>query len=158
MTTDADIDLSQGRFERVLIPTDGSNTSRKALETGLEVARLMGADVTGLYVLDDSAYAAFPGDVEWDTIKDMLAEEAQHALAELEEACDENDISCSVQTREGHPAEEILDVSEEHDLVVMGTHGRSGLEHLLLGSVTEKVIRHAECPVLVIRADEDEDE
>lgn len=156
MTTEDAIDLSEGRFERILIPTDGSKASRKALETGLGVAKLMDATVTGLYVLDDSAYAAFPGDVEWDTIKDMLAEEAQRALGELEDACEGHGIDCSIQTREGHPAQQILDASEDHDLLVMGTHGRSGLEHLLLGSVTEKVIRHADCPVLVIRGDEEE--
>lgn len=144
-------------FERILVPTDGSPTSESALDKGVELARTMDATVTGLYVLDNSAYSAFPGDLEWDQIKDMLAKESEHALDQVEQACEEHGIDCSVQVREGHPAEEIVQASEDHDLIVMGTHGRSGLEHLLLGSVTEKVIRHATVPVLVMRkADEDE--
>lgn len=143
-------------FRRILIPTDGSATSEKALEKGIDIARTMDATVTGLYVLDNSAYSAFPGDLEWDQIKDMLARESEHALESVESACEEHGLDCTVKVREGHPAEEIVAESEDHDLVVMGTHGRSGLEHLLLGSVTEKVIRHATVPVLVMRqADED---
>ncbi len=153
-----DVDLTERQFERILIPTDGSPTSQVALETGIEMARLMDSEVTGLYVMDNSAYAAFPGELEWDAIKDMLAQESEAALREIEEACEEQAIGCKVQVREGHPADEILATSGEHDLVVMGTHGRSGLEHLLLGSVTEKVIRHADCPVLVVRAPDEDDE
>jgi nucleotide-binding universal stress UspA family protein len=153
---DIDADLSQRQFDRVLIPTDGSHTSKVALETGIEMARLMDSEVTGLYVMDNSAYAAFPGELEWDAIKDMLAQESEAALSEVEDACEQHGLSCQVLVREGHPADEILDTGDDHDLIVMGTHGRSGLEHLLLGSVTEKVIRHAECPVLVVRSEEDE--
>lgn len=149
---------SQAPFQRILIPTDGSHTSELALEKAIEIARTMDATVTGLYVMDNSAYAAFPGDLEWDTIKDMLAKESQQALGNVETACEENGLASSVQVREGHPAQEILDASDEHDLIVMGTHGRSGLEHLLLGSVTEKVIRHAEIPVLVVRSDEESED
>lgn len=148
--------FEERRFERILIPTDGSDTSDVALETGIEMARLMGSRVTGLYVMDNSAYAAFPGDLEWDTIKDLMAQESDQALANLEDACKANELECTVQVREGHPAEEILAAAEDHDLIVMGTHGRSGLEHLLLGSVTEKVIRHADCPVLVVRTPEED--
>jgi nucleotide-binding universal stress UspA family protein len=152
------VDLSQRQFDRILIPTDGSQTSLVALETGIEMARLMGSEVTGLYVMDNSAYAAFPGELEWDAIKDMLAQESETALGTVEEACEEHGLPCQVQVREGHPADEILAAGEDHDLIVMGTHGRSGLEHLLLGSVTEKVIRHAGCPVLVVRSDDEDEE
>jgi nucleotide-binding universal stress UspA family protein len=151
------VDLSQRQFDRILIPTDGSPTSHVALETGLEMARLMDSEVTGLYVMDNSAYAAFPGELEWDAIKDMLAQESEAALGAVEEACETHGLPCQVRVREGHPADEILAAAEDHDLIVMGTHGRSGLEHLLLGSVTEKVIRHSTCPVLIVR-DEDEDD
>lgn len=153
-----DADDGATPFQRILIPTDGSPTSRRALEKGIELARTTDATVTGLYVLDNSAYSAFPGDLEWDQIKDMLAQESQRALDEVEDACQEHGLESSVQVREGHPAKEILAVSEEHDLICMGTHGRSGLEHLLLGSVTEKVIRHATVPVLVIRQSDGDEE
>ncbi len=142
-------------YQRLLIPTDGSSTSERALEKGIQLGRAMDAHVTGLYVLDNSAYAAFPGDIEWSQIKDMLAQESEKALDMVEEACRQSDLECSVQVREGDPAEEIINASKDHDLIVMGTHGRSGLEHLLLGSVAEKVIRHADKPVLVVRQDED---
>lgn len=145
------------RFERILVPTDGSQTSQHALQTALDVAATMGSSVTGLYVMDSSAYAAFPGDLEWESIRQMLERESEEALAEVRELCEQQGTSCQAMVREGHPAEEIIEASREHDLVVMGTHGRSGLEHLLMGSVTEKVIRHAPVPVLVVRTPEEED-
>ncbi|MDX1610750.1 MAG: universal stress protein [Candidatus Thermoplasmatota archaeon] len=147
----------KGRFARILVPTDGSDTSEHALEVALEVAENMGSHVTGLYVMDSSAYAAFPGDLEWESIKAMLEQESKHALSSLEEQCEALGLGCHVEVREGHPAQEIIQASDGHDLVVMGTHGRSGLDHLLMGSVTEKVIRHAPIPVLVVRTPEDED-
>lgn len=144
-------------YQRLMIPTDGSQTSQRALEKGIQLASSMDAHVTGLYVIDNSAYAAFPGDIEWSQIKDMLAKESEKALQMVEEACQQAGIDCSVHVREGDPAEEIIAASQDYDLIVMGTHGRSGLEHLLLGSVAEKVIRHAEKPVLVVRQPADED-
>lgn len=142
---------NEGRFERVLVPTDGSETGEHALAVALDLARRLGSRITGLYVVDTSAYAAFPGDLEWETIRELLDKESEAALEALREACEESEVACDLQVREGHPAQVIIESSAEHDLVVMGTHGRSGLEHLLLGSVAEKVIRHAACPVLVVR-------
>ncbi len=143
-------------YQRLVIPTDGSKTSQQALEKGVQLARAMDAHVTGLYVIDNSAYAAFPGDIEWSQIKDMLAKESEKALGMVEEACKQAGIDCNVHVREGNPAEEIIAASKDYDLIIMGTHGRSGLEHLLLGSVAEKVIRHADKPVLVVREPDEE--
>lgn len=143
------------RFQRILIPTDGSPTSEHAVEVALDMAETMGATVTGLYVMDASAYATLPGDVEWGSIREILQKESEETLDTLEERCSTRDLACERDVREGHPAQEIIEASRDHDLVVMGTHGRSGIRHLLMGSVTEKVIRHAPVPVLVVRAPED---
>lgn len=124
----------------------------------MEMAAEMGSEVTGLYVMDSSAYAAFPGDLEWESIKQMLEKESEQALASVTSKCEDQGTSCGTLVAEGHPAEEIIKASKDHDLVVMGTHGRSGLEHLLMGSVTEKVIRHAPIPVLVVRTPEDDED
>lgn len=150
-------DSGNRRFERILVPTDGSSTSEHALKVALDVAATMGSSVTGLYVMDSSAYAAFPGDLEWESIRQMLERESEEALAEVRELCEDQGTTCKAMVREGHPAEEIIEASRDHDLVVMGTHGRSGLEHLLMGSVTEKVIRHAPVPVLVVRTPAEDD-
>lgn len=117
----------------------------------VELAKLVGGRVTGFYVLDDSPFAGLPGDLSWGAVFEILKKEASEALAFIETECSEAGVPASTKMAEGHPSDEIIKESRHHDLIVMGTHGRSGLDHLLLGSVAEKVTRHAECPVLMIR-------
>ena len=149
-------DDRSSRFARMLIPIDGSATSLRALETGVELATAVGSHVTALYVKDASAYAAFPGDLEWEAIGKLLEEESSTVLEGARATCEQHGVPCDLLLADGHPAHEIIEASASFDLVVMGTHGRSGLKHLLMGSVSEKVIRHASCPVLVVRHADDE--
>lgn len=139
---------------RILIPTDGSEGVKPAVRKAIDLAAALGSEVLGLYVVDSAAFAALPGDFGWGTIRTAFAEQADAALGFVEEAARERGVPSARRVTEGHPAAEIVRVAEEWpaDLVVMGTLGRTGLAHLLLGSVAERVIRHAPCPVLVVRA------
>ena len=141
-------------IRRILIPTDGSEGVKLAVRKGVGLARLAGAEVLGVYVMDSASFAPLPGDFEWESLRDAFEEQARHALSFVEEAAREERVSARTRVLEGHPSEEILKAAREWpaDLIVMGTLGRSGLAHLLLGSVAERVMRHAPCPVMVVRA------
>jgi nucleotide-binding universal stress UspA family protein len=139
-------------YKKILIPTDGSETAEKAVEHGIKLARALGCEVIGLYVIDISAFAGVPTETIWGSMRKLLEEEGNKALATVERIAKENDVKFSVSIKEGIPSEDIIKVSEEEniDLIIMGTAGRAGLNRFLLGSVAEKVVRSAQCPVMVI--------
>jgi nucleotide-binding universal stress UspA family protein len=138
-------------YRRILVPTDGSDRGHVALDRALDLAKALGADVTGLYVVDETSYMGLPAGFDWQALSTALREEGQRALAEVEERARAAGVRAETRLVEGHPAERIVEAGKDHDLIVMGTLGRSGLAHLLLGSVAERVIRHAPCPVMAVR-------
>lgn len=140
-------------YENVLVPTDGSGGVQESVTHAVDLAERAGATVHALYVVDDSvrrrvANAAWPGD--------ELRVEGENAVASIAGAAHRAGLDAETEIRDGDPATEILDYALDHDvdLVVMGTHGRSGAERAILGSTTERVLRHAGVPVLVVRATE----
>ncbi len=140
-------------YNRILIPTDGSETSEKAAEHGVKLAKAVGADVIYLYVIDISSFTGIPTEAIWENMRGLLEDEGKSVLAKVEEIAKVNEVKAESLVKEGIPSEDISKTAEEKqvDVIVMGTAGRSGLDKFLLGSVTEKVIRIAPCPVLVIR-------
>jgi len=142
-------------YDRILVPTDGSDGIEAVIEHALELARVHNATVHGLYVLDTATLSRMPMDTSWEAVSGMLREEAEQALAEIEEMAGER-VTVETEMVEGAPGREIVAYAEETgiDLIVMGTHGRGGLNRLLLGSVAERVIRSAPVPVLTYRVGE----
>lgn len=134
-----------------MIPTDGSEYNREALQKGLSLAKLLGSKATILYVVDQSAFAAIPPDSMITDIYTMLQKEGESVLEKARKKGEEMGVVVKTIIREGMPAHEILEEAENHDIVVMGTLGRTGISRLLMGSVAEKVMRHAHCPVMLIR-------
>ncbi|GGM56697.1 nucleotide-binding universal stress UspA family protein [Halarchaeum rubridurum] len=141
-------------YDRILVPTDGSPESEDAIDEAMELAELTGATVVALYVVDTRDYSSLP-ESKWSTLQDELYAEGEEAVAAVAERGDEAGVAVEEVVAEGSPHEVILDTAteEECDAVVMGTHGRSGVERFLLGSVTERVVRHAEIPVMVVRVE-----
>ncbi|WP_136591140.1 universal stress protein [Salinigranum halophilum] len=141
-------------YERILVPTDGSDHALRAADHGRYLADAFDATVHVLAVIDvqQAAGPFSAGGVDKAFIDRLEAE----ADATVEAVVDTQDGSASVQTavRKGEPAEEILAYADDHDvdLLAMGTHGRSGLRRLVAGSVTERVVRLAEVPVLTVRS------
>lgn len=138
-------------YENVLVTTDGSGGVQDSVTQALDIAERANATVHALYVVDDSvrrrvAAAAWPSD--------DLRVEAENAVASIGGAASRAGLDAETEIREGTPADEILAYVDEHDvdLVVMGTHGRTGPERAVLGSTTERVLRRADVPVLVVRA------
>jgi len=144
-------------YDRILLPTDGSEASDRAVAQAIGLARETGARLHVLYVVEDIPYAPEMMD---DEVESQLRETGEKVLSSLRERADEAGIEVVAELREGAPHAAILEYADEADvdLVVMGTHGRSGLDRYLLGSVTERVVRTADVPVLTVRMEDEEEE
>mgnify|MGYP000882012978 FL=1 len=139
------------KFKKILIATDGSEYTKKAIAQGLEIARLMDAEVTALYVVDQTSFVNFPMDSTVVSIYSLLEKEGKDAVDYVVAEGEKVGIKVTGLVQEGSPVKKIIETAKEHDLIVMGTIGRTGFSKILLGSVAEKVVRFAPCPVLVVR-------
>lgn len=143
-------------FTRILIPTDGSDLANKAAKSALEMAKLQGASVVGVYVIDPFPYIGL-GEASALGLQAYMEEvqvAAQKALTDIRTEAQALGVRYQGDTIERSATYEgILDTAEaEHcDLIVMGSHGRQGMKALILGSVTQKVLTHSKLPVLVIK-------
>ena len=142
-------------IRRILCPVDFSDYSRRALDHAIAIARWYESTVTGLHVFSPAPVAAWgPGPVVFEPIV-LTAVDRERLLADTKkfiEAETAPGVAIEAVVREGNTAAEIVNqaTNMSADLLVIGTHGRSGFERLLLGSVTEKVLRQARCPVLTV--------
>lgn len=148
-------------YDDILVPTDGSKGVDRAVEHALNLAEKYDATAHVVYVVNTSAYSTLPADSNWESITAALEEEGEQATGEIAARLRDADVDAETAVEEGVPHKVILGYADENDidLIVMGTHGKTGLDRLLLGSVTEKVVRASETPVLTVRmVDEDEEE
>ena len=143
-------------IKKILVATDGSEFTKEAVKKGISLAKMLDAELIGLYVVDISPIIPMSLDETSFPMVDFLRNEGDGVLKELEEQAKRAGVRIKVIKKEGIPADEIIETAkkEDVDMIVVGTLGRSALEKLLLGSVAEKVIRHAPCPVLVVRKKE----
>ena len=144
------------RIKRMLVPTDFSPTSDIAFQYALDMAARDGATIHLLHVVENATVAAaFPDGLyaESPGLRERLIEEARRRLDEAAQTCAAAHIAATTQVVVGPAASSIAGEASARgtDLIVMGTHGRSGFAHLLLGSVAERVLRMAPCPVLTVR-------
>ncbi|MFB6227549.1 MAG: universal stress protein [Halobacteriales archaeon] len=138
-------------YDTVLVPTDGSPSTARVLTHATELADRFDATLHGLYVLD-LGDIGLGIDAGVGRVGEALGAMAEPALERIAARGDDAGIRTETATREGRPHEEIVDYVVEMgaDVVVMGTHGRSGVERVLLGSVTERVVRLSPVPVLTV--------
>ena len=142
-------------FSKILVPTDGSEYTKSAIEKAVELAKVTGSSITALYVLDQTIFVNMPLDSAVTNTYTLLRKEGDSAVSYVKELFDENGIPCDVKIGEGSPVKYIVECSKDFDLIVMGTLGRTGFSKLMMGSVAERVVRYSNCPVMVIRAPED---
>ncbi len=142
-------------YKKILIATDGSDHSGEAENHGLALAKMMDASVTALHVVEmvrPSQSIGSPPSLLMGEQMVMLKEEGRKIVEEVVRKGREMGVEVDPVVAEGHPADKIIEYAEDHDLVVMGTLGRSGISRFLLGSVAERVVRYATVPVLVVRS------
>jgi nucleotide-binding universal stress UspA family protein len=144
-------------YKQILIGTDGGDLMAPVYDHAAYVARLTDATVHIAYVLDVAGFTAYPIDASWENMYDVLLDEGKQIVANAKKTLaslgvTENLIVTAVL--DGHPAEELDTYAASHDvdLIVIGSHGRRGLDRLLIGSVADKVVRGAKVPVLIIRS------
>ncbi|MCG1003142.1 MULTISPECIES: universal stress protein [Halobacterium] len=138
-------------FDSILVPTDGSECAEVAIGYAEDLAERYEATVHVLCVVDSRS-------LDTDTRLEQVQEESTEIVTAVHDRLAGADIPVEDAVRTGVPHQEILDYAtqQDTDLVAMGTHGRTGVERFLLGSVTEKVVRQSEVPVLTVRAENDE--
>ena len=146
------------KLKRILVPIDFSDCSKKALQYALPLAKEHQAAITLLYVVPTNYSLGEYGGIDYASIEAEMRLTGDKKLAQL--AADEvgGEVSADPIVRTGSPALEIITTAKSlpADLIVISTHGRTGLKHVFLGSVAEEVVRRAPCPVLVVREREHE--
>ncbi|MFC6989426.1 universal stress protein [Haloplanus sp. GCM10025708] len=142
-------------FDRVLVPTDGSEAVEPAVETAMDLAEVHEATLHGLYIVDQPTSVSGTGEgvPGLDNLLDALEREGREATGDVESRAHDRGLEATTAVRRGNPYDDILTYAEKHDVdvIVMGTHGRTGVKRALLGSVTEAVVRRSEIPVLTVR-------
>lgn len=143
-------------YETILVPTDGSGHAARAFDHALSLAATTDATIHLLYVVDVRTVGGLTADMDPSRILDSLEKRGERAMSELKSRADARGVPVETAIRNGIPSETILEYADDvgADLLVMGTEGRTGVERLLLGSVTERVVRSADLPVLTVRAEE----
>lgn len=143
-------------FKRILVPTDGSDITKKALASAVALAKSVNAKLYTLSVKEPFPYSAI-SEMQPTPPQEFFDAQERIAAARVQEVRDTAELSglqCDAQTVEAlHPWEAIIDHAKRHecDLIVMASHGRRGVTALLLGSETQKVLTHTNIPVLVVR-------
>lgn len=143
-------------FKRILVPTDGSEITSHAVATAVELAKVHGAQLLTLSVMEPFPYSAV-SEIQPVPPQEFIDAQQRVALRRVEDVCAvaaAQGLSCKGHTIEAlHAWEAIVDhaKAENVDLIVMASHGRSGLAALLLGSETQKVLNHIDLPVLIVK-------
>ncbi|MFB6132374.1 MAG: universal stress protein, partial [Halanaeroarchaeum sp.] len=121
----------------------------------VSLAAIHDATIHGIYVINTASFASIPTEASWEGVSEMLESEGEEALQEISQTAESEGVEVECVQVDGSPSREIVRYAEDHgmDLIVMGTHGRGGIDRLLLGSVAEKVVRSSEVPVLTIHGE-----
>ncbi|XVH30800.1 universal stress protein [Haloferacaceae archaeon DSL9] len=146
-------------YERILVPTDGSKVAQVAVDHAVSLAEKYDAEVHALFVADVDAVSYGLGTEQVDRIRQGnfrgmtdLREDAENATGYVKERAAAAGLSTVERHAGGRPHDLIADYAEDNDidLIVMGSHGRSGVRRALLGSVTERTLRSTNVPILVV--------
>ena len=144
-------------YKKILIATDGSEYIKKGVTHAIELAKLYGAELQAVYVMDIKVdygpKSYLSTDISTEGLENFLRHEGEEATKHIEEQAAQEGLSVKKWIVKGYPAEELLKLADEQsiDMIVMGTLGRSGIEKYGLGSVSDKVIRNSRIPVVTIR-------
>lgn len=147
-------------FDRILVPTDGSDLAEPAVEMALGLAETHDATLHVLFIVNQPTSVSGTGEgfSGLDNLLDTLEQKGQEVTNEVAERAKALDIEATTAVRRGNPHDDILAYANEHniDVIIMGTHGRTGVKRALIGSVTEDVVRHAEIPVMTVHQEPEE--
>lgn len=150
--------------QQILVPVDFSEPSQQALDFAIELAQAFQARLFLLHVVETPVIGGGPGEMGMGTayaeVMNQIEAEASRNLEDYMGRAHKAGLECAGEVTPGAPFQQIIDVADHKqvDLIVMGTRGHTGLQRFFLGSVAEKVVRMAACPVLVTRSEEREND
>ena len=138
-------------YNKILVPTDGSDFAKSAQRHALFLSKVTGAEIIAVSVAENNFVKGLPLDDEVYQLNQVLKERSEENLKEFDELNVDN-LKITHVVREGSPAKVILEVAKEEavDLIVMGSSGKSGFDRFIMGSVADKVVNSAKCAVLVV--------
>lgn len=145
-------------YQRILVPVDGSDTSRAALQEAIKLAQQLGSRLKLVHVIENARVFDAEGMVDYTTLRDIATKSGEQVLARAREMAHQAGVQTETALLEsdGNRNENVIVAEAKQwlaELIVIGTHGRSGISRLLFGSVAEGVVRGATMPVLLIRGD-----
>lgn len=140
-------------YDNILLPTDGSDGMEAVIKHAGNLAATHDGTLHALYVANTASLSDLPLESSWEGVNSALRQQGERAVESVRDILGEQPVETEIV--DGSPAKEIVAYADEQDcdVVVMGTHGRSGVDRLLLGSVAERVVRSAPVPVLTINID-----
>ena len=138
-------------FDKILVPTDGSTGMNRVIQQASGLADVHDAELHFIYAIHTASFTNLSMETSWESVGMIVQEDGEAALSAAERRATVDRIETSLL--EGPPSTKIIEYADDVgcDLIVMGTHGRGGLNRLLLGSVAERVVRSATIPVMTIR-------
>lgn len=145
-------------LKKILVPIDFSDNSKKALRYAIPFAQQFNASLILAYIIEPTIYPSDFGfgQIGFPDVEKELQEKALSEMATLKDSLVPQGIRTATLVGTGIPFVEITQFAKEHDvdIIIVATHGMTGVEHILFGSTAEKIIRKAPCPVLVVRSEE----
>ena len=141
------------KVKSILIPTDGSDCSLRAAELGISLAKILGAKIFVIYTIDTIILEQLTKDIEKKGVEKELKEKGQRYLNYVVKLAEKEGLNAEAILAKGEPHDQIVQFAKSKgvNMIIMGTYGRRGMKRILIGSVTERVIEYAPCPVLVVR-------
>ncbi|MDZ4383640.1 MAG: universal stress protein [Thermodesulfovibrionia bacterium] len=143
-------------FRKILVATDGSKYSNAAASEAVAIAKRCGSSLIAASVVpyeSISPLGIVHSEMQWELVTEESRKAAENNIKNVKEIAEKEDVKIEELILEGRPYEAIINAAKEKrvDLIVVGSHGRTGLDRLLMGSVTERIIGHADCAVLVVK-------
>ena len=146
--------MAEDRFiKKILVPTDGSDSSMRAADFALKLAKHFMSEIIGIYVIDRIILEEISKVHERHEVEEEIKRKAERCLNYIAKSAEREGLKASSILVEGQPHDQIVRHAESlgADIIIMGSKGRRGTNRILIGSVAERVIEYAPCPVLVIR-------
>lgn len=140
-------------FSKVLVPVDGSDNSLRALDAALLLSEKIGAEVTAIHVMEDIPILHIQSEKLLRELIDAYKKETQQILSKCSDIATRKGLSITTKLLQGNVGSTILDFCEreKYDVIIMGSRGMGKFKELVLGSVSNKIVHHSSCPVMIIR-------
>jgi nucleotide-binding universal stress UspA family protein len=141
-------------FTKILVAIDGSEISKRSLQMAIDEAKAWDAKLHAIYVIETGMLSSVPVDNTLEVIYSLLENEGARIMEESQKSASDAGIALETHIKQGHAGNEILKLAEEMevDLIMLGSHGKSDIDRLLIGSVTTYVVRHSSITTLVVRS------